>query len=147
MNGSRSALGGKSQRRSLVVELEQPAEAVERLFGAKLVGVYDFQVRGLLIALWPLGPESAQRRANEFVQAALEGCRRAHRPLTHEGLRELGVAGPVGCPDWFMETPISLALAAADRAESLIRWFITRAAHPWAQREGWVWCVGRKVRT
>ena len=56
--------GTAGEKRCEQIEVEHPSEAVERLFGEKLHGAMDFQVRDLLAVLWPLGPEAARRRAH-----------------------------------------------------------------------------------
>jgi hypothetical protein len=135
---------GRQRRATVVgVELESPTEAVERLFGERLTGAWDFQTRGLLAAFWSLGADTAGRKVSELVAAAEEGLGRGRS--FEKNLRELGVAAPVGCPDWFMSIPVVNAHCAAVRAERCIAVFIDKAARPWAAQEGVVWCAARRV--
>lgn len=132
----------KKGKPSSQVEPEHASEAIERLFGDRL-GYPAFMVRDLLEALWPLGPEVARQRAQLFLRVAEEGMKRIARPLSLEGLRELGVDGADGCPPWFMDLPVSVAVFASLRAENLIGAFVERAARPWAAEEGCVWCKAK----
>lgn len=128
-------------------QIEDALGAVERLFGERLQGPCDCYVRDLLAVLWPLGATAAREKATELALAAHAGLRRAQRPLTSDGLSELGIPAPAGCPDWFMHTPVVLACMAADRAEHLIGAFVDRAARPWAAREGVAWCKEKRCET
>ena len=127
-------------------EVESPGEAVDRLFGENLPRM-DFHTRDLLIALWPLGADTALQRAVEFGAGAMAGQRSGGRTRPSEGMRELGVERPQDCPDWLMDMPVTMALGIAERAEWLIRGFHRKAALPWAGNESPVWTLRRpKVR-